>query len=143
MWLTIIKILIFIALLVASVQDIKSKKISLFLITLCGILAIIAGLGGVLAGESFVVTVITMIPGILLVLLSISTQEGIGIGDGLMVMALGPVFGMEKTLLGLMVSMLLTSIVSIGILASQRGTKKTCMPFIPFLTIGMGVAMLV
>lgn len=69
------------------------------------------------------------------------TKEEVGYGDGLMLMTIGPVFGLEHVMLGCFTGLFAISILSIFILVCRKGNRKTKIAFVPFLTLGMGVVM--
>ena len=71
------------------------------------------------------------------------TREGIGYGDGILALLLGPVFGTEVMWAGLFLAFLLSALCSILLLACKKADRKTCLPFIPFLTSALGVVQFV
>ena len=70
------------------------------------------------------------------------TREEVGYGDGLLLMAIGPAFGLEHIILGLFCGLFVISILSVCILVLSKGNRNTKIAFVPFLALGMGVMML-
>lgn len=78
-------------------------------------------------------------PGIMLLLLSWSTNESIGYGDGMTVVVLGLWMGGWFTLQILGIGILLTGIYAVWrVIRKKRGV----IPFVPFLLAGMEVALI-
>lgn len=74
--------------------------------------------------------------GILFLLLSKVTQEGIGYGDSWGILILGGFLGVWGVLEVLLVAFLLLIVVGIFCLVTGRLGRKTTLPFYPFLTVG-------
>lgn len=72
------------------------------------------------------------IPGIFLICLSLATKKHVGIGDGIMVLVLGCVIGLEEMLCILQSGFVMASIW--GIL--NRRKKEYSIPFAPCLLLG-------
>ena len=139
----IMKILLFIVLLAASAEDIRKKEISAPVLTLCIVLSGAAIAQGLLEGESILhLAVLPLLPGAVLTLLSLLTRQGIGLGDGLLLLFMGPCMGLTGTVLGLMTALFAGSIFSGILLAIKKATRKTRIPFVPFVALGMGAMIL-
>lgn len=80
--------------------------------------------------------------GICLLLLSLVLREAIGFGDGLVVFVCGVFIGFFKNLMLLMMGFLLTSITGILLIGRKKASKKSHLPFIPFLTLAYGLLVL-
>lgn len=77
-----------------------------------------------------------IVPGIALVLISKLTEGALGMGDALVMLALGSVLGLSEGLQVLTAALLLAAVWA-GILLVIRGRKKNYeFPFIPFLLLG-------
>lgn len=139
--LTTIKIMVLGMMLFAAYQDIRHKEVNLSSILVCVILSAISVGMDVYRGESVVPAVIALLPGMAFLLLSFVTRGAVGIGDGLMLMGIGPAFGMDHTVLGLFIGLGLSCVVSIILLVSRKGNSKSQLPFVPFMALGMGVMM--
>ena len=137
--MTITNALLFIILMITSIQDLRKKKVSLSLL-----------------GVSFLSTLVTLglqegmlfnmnhlwgsCIGICLCLISILTRGAIGWGDGLVFVIIGFGLGFSHTLNILFVSLFLSALFSIGLVVIKKVSKKTTIPFIPFVFLGfMGV----
>lgn len=138
---TVIKIMILIVMLWATYQDIRYKEISAAGIVLCAVLSGFSVGLRVYQGENILAAAIALLPGLIFVVISIATRGNVGIGDGLILMGIGPAFGLEHTVLGVFASLSLTCLVSIFVLVLKKGTGKSQLPFVPFVTLGMGVMM--
>lgn len=66
----------------------------------------------------------------------ISKGTWLGEGDLYLALALAIMFGWERFLVTIVVSYFLGALVSIGLLVSKKATKKTAIPFGPFLVLG-------
>ena len=137
-----IKVLVLVIMLGIAYQDFKNKEISSVGIILCAGLSVVSVVCRLCLGESFTWPLIALLPGIGFSLLALVTRGSVGIGDGLLLMGIGPAFGIEHTILGVFVALGLTSVTSIILLVSKKGNGKSRLPFVPFLTLGMGVMML-
>ena len=138
----IIQILLMILLVITAVIDIRKREIPFLLIGLGVILAVISMVYGLVRGIVGVEAALALLPGGAMVLISLVTRGEVGLGDGVMLLCIGPVLGLEQTVAGLLISLFISSIFSIGVLALKKGNRKTKLAFIPFLTVGTGVAML-
>lgn len=122
---------------VTAAEDIREKKISVCTVTVFVIAAVIYHM---VAGEFYWQKVIAdMLPGGMLVLISLLTGESIGYGDGVLVITLGlwlgGIFALTVTVTGIMISGIY------GVICLLR-RKYDPIPFVPFLLIGMEVALL-
>jgi leader peptidase (prepilin peptidase)/N-methyltransferase len=67
-------------------------------------------------------------------------EEGLGMGDVKMLAMVGAFLGWQLTLLTLMLASFAGTIISVGMIATGRGTMKYALPFGTFLAIGAAVA---
>lgn len=127
-------ILFIIWLLVCSIQDIRDKKLSVFLIFLgfvclfpfslvSNTVSIYNRLGGLLLG-------------LFLIAMTYITRGQIGIGDGLFIMVIGVCFGFGISSAMLIYGLLLSALISLCIILLRKGKRDTRIPFIPFLFLG-------
>ena len=86
---------------------------------------------------------IGLIPGAALLMISLVTSGGLGMGDVLMAFCLGPVFGASMMSAALFAGFFLCSISSLILLIFRKITLKGELAFLPFLTLGTGVICLV
>lgn len=137
----VLKIMQLIVMLYAAYQDVKHKEISILSIVICALLSVAAVVISFITGENIGESLIALLPGGLFLIISLVSRGGIGIGDGILLMGIGPAFGIWHVVIGTMVALGLSCLISIFLLAFRKGTAKSTLPFIPFLTIGMGVIM--
>lgn len=137
----VIYILMFIVMLILSVQDIKNKEISAKLLVVSAIISLVGAFIGVWKNNlSITDVVVSLLPGVGMLFLSFATRQQIGYGDGLVTLVLGPAFGIWTMLLGIVIAFFGSSIFSIILLLLKKAEKKTRIPFVPFITLGTAVA---
>lgn len=127
----LMKVITGVMLVVCGIQDLKTKKITLWII-LVSIILIIACLpfcntikmteiaGGIAIGVSVIV-------------ISYITGGKIGLGDGLILCATGIGLGFWGNLELFGIALLFAAIVSIILLVLRLADRKKCIPFVPFL----------
>lgn len=129
-------------LLAAAWQDLKSRRIQIWLyicfgaIGLCVSLFPWIGQGNASPG-SFVWAASAVIPGLLLLLISRVSRGGVGMGDGWFFVAAAFYLGLWKTLALLFYGLFFCSICSLGMITWGMvrgiGVRKRKLPFLPFL----------
>ncbi|MBI2957915.1 MAG: prepilin peptidase, partial [Chloroflexi bacterium] len=67
---------------------------------------------------------------------------GMGWGDVKLAPLLGIVTGFPSILVGLFASFILGGIAAVVVLVSRKGSRKTALPFVPFLAAGTMVGMI-
>ena len=80
-----------------------------------------------------------MIPGAILLWIGFISANAIGYGDGLMMFMVGPLFGVERMVEGMLLAFFVSAIVSILLIVLRKVNRKTTIPFIPFLASALGV----
>ena len=80
-----------------------------------------------------------MIPGAVLLWIGFISANAIGYGDGLMMFMVGPLFGVERMVEGMLLAFFVSAIVSILLIVLRKVNRKTTIPFIPFLASALGV----
>lgn len=121
--------------------DIKKKEIPCNLLVIGG--AIIVPLQFVLGRGNFIDTCFGILIGVMLMGLSKLTRGAIGMGDALVMVLLGTVVGGWNALLILFYSVMLSAVVSMGLLAFHKVHRKDTLPFLPYLFLSyMGVWLL-
>lgn len=105
------------------------------------ILPIAAGLLSLLLRDSLIMCIISMLPGLILIITA-KFINGIGEGDGYVILSLGMIAGIDDTLTTLFLSILSASAYA-GYLAIVR---KTCrnkeFAFVPFIGVGYLICVL-
>lgn len=135
-WWLVVGMLIF---GVLSVFDIRSRRIPV-----CGfvIVFIYSLLSLVCFRESDLVwsdVLMSSIPGLVLIGLSVVTDGKIGLGDGILVVGIGLALGIEKCAYMLAGALIFCCLFSGGLLVFRKAGLHTRIPFVPFITAGMGV----
>ncbi|MBE5940434.1 MAG: hypothetical protein E7266_08560 [Lachnospiraceae bacterium] len=126
------KLLLLLFLIICSVTDIKYKKISLWL---SAFFVIIGLLFRTFSDYTFYDTLVSVAPGIFLILLGVLCPSHIGLGDGIMILACGCTLSLFDTLFIIFTSCVL----SIVYFFSYRLIKKAkcaSVAFAPFLLTG-------
>lgn len=127
------KTILFIWLLLCSLQDIKRKEISLLLIAIgFALLFTISIIQGQLRIWE---RVIGFSLGLLLIILHKVTRGQIGVGDGLILCVTGISLGFYMNSILLINSLFLSAIFSIIYIIIKKVNRKTTIPFIPFVFI--------
>lgn len=128
-----IKVVLVVLLLICGVQDIRKKKIFLWMILMgavligiclpfCHTYSIFDRIGGAAVGISVVI-------------ISIATAGKIGMGDALLLCVTGLGLGFWGNLELFAIALLLASIISIVLLIIRLADRKKCIPFVPFLLV--------
>lgn len=130
-------------LLILSVQDIIKKEISAVIVSVYLLAGILIGM----VNNSVDVLVLSLIPGIAFGMLYFIAGKGMGIGDVLVVSALGIWLGLRNSLILVTVGVAFLEIyVMASMLIMKIKTKRVDLeseiPFIPFLLIGQVVRMI-
>lgn len=119
-------------------QDIYERKVSLFTITISCWIALLY----LAAGERLDIVSLSLriLPGGLLLFVSLLTDEKVGYGDGASVLLLGLWTSVAFCLLATAVGMLLAGIY--GLLLMCIGKRGQLIPFLPFLLTAMEVLLI-
>ena len=117
-------------LMVLSFQDIKQKKVSLWLL----VVSIIGGVCYAFVQQRGWSVWGDVLPGILLCTLAFLVPKVLGIGDGMVGVIYGLFYGWRCTCICLMLAFGLTVIVGV-ILCIGRSGRRIQIPFIPFLMV--------
>jgi leader peptidase (prepilin peptidase)/N-methyltransferase len=130
-------------LVIASIHDIRKKEISFWMLSACGSIAVLTSAVGIMDGvKTWEECFLAIVPGVLLLLIAYVSRQGIGYGDGFLVLAVGPVFGFEQIFTGVCLAFGISAVFSIGMIVFAKAGRKSSFPFIPFLTSAMGVILL-
>ncbi len=135
------QIIAFIIMFLCAFQDFLHKKISIIFPISMSLLAIVYQIY-LLIEREFNLTnlVISFIPGIVMLLISLLSRNSLGIGDGLMALFLGPVIGIGQLMAGLTIGLFLSAFVSGFLIIFKKAGKKESFAFIPFIMFGIGVS---
>lgn len=122
-------------LLPMTIKDYRTKKINgyLCIITILAALSIRV----YVLEEKNITILLDMIPGAIMYVCSVIFKGSIGKGDALVLLFIGSVMGYHQELEALFISVLLTSLLSLILLIIKKADRKTEIPFVPFLSIGV------
>ena len=133
----IVHICLIIILGVICVFDIKRKKIPVYMLIVLAAAGIISNFT---VGEFDIEKrIIAMLPGIILLIVSMITKQQIGYGDGLIILIMGLYIDIDDILSIVLSSFLLSSIAAIILMTVFKKKKNFEMAFSPFLVIGYGL----
>ncbi|MBR5969244.1 MAG: prepilin peptidase [Lachnospiraceae bacterium] len=137
-----LKLICIATLAVAAWSDLKTKRIPYWTAALLGCCsAVQVTMALTDKTESLYMLLLSVLPGLLLLGLSVMSRGAVGAGDGLLLAAAGPVFGLKEILTLLMIALLLSAVVSAVLLLLKKADRKARIPFVPFLTTAMGVVL--
>ena len=136
----IFKSLTVMIMVIAAIRDIREKQIPLIIPIVQMVFSLIYFLYLWTRGmDNPKGLLLSMLPGLALLGVGYITRQGIGFGDGLMILSLGPLFGMANIMLITLLSFTLSAIVGGTLLILKKAGGKSAMAFMPFLTVGVGV----
>lgn len=122
---------------VICVFDLKRKKIPVYMLIILAAAGIISNFT---VGEFDIEKrMIAMLPGIILIIVSMVTKQQIGYGDGLIILIMGLYIDIDDILSIVLSSFLLSSIAAIILMTIFKKKKNFEMAFSPFLLIGYGL----
>ena len=129
--------------IITSIGNLRRKEVFLWEILGCLCMSFASVAYGVFGGNFDASNVLmSLMPGAFLVLLAFVSGKNIGYGDGLLLLCAGPALGSGVTVLGMVVAVFTCGFISGLLLIFKRVGKNARIPFVPFLTFGMGVMML-
>lgn len=134
------KIAILVMLFICSIQDIKTKRISLWIVILTSVITLVLI---PFRPFKFIDRVGGLMVGGMILFVSKITGGKIGMGDGFILCATGISLGLWANLELLSLSLFLASIISIILLVLKLVDRKKSIPFVPFICLGyIGIIML-
>ena len=133
----IVHICLIIILGVICVFDIKRKKIPVYMLIILAAAGIISNFT---VGEFDIEKrIIAMLPGMILLIVSMITKQQIGYGDGMIILIMGLYIDIDDILSIVLSSFLLSSIAAIILMTVFKKKKNFEMAFSLFLLIGYGL----
>lgn len=130
-------------LIIAGVQDIKEKQISLKLCIAYGIVGILLYISNCIYGNKELWQLgIALLPGVGMIVISYMTKERIGIGDGVVMVIMGLFFSYEKIISILVMGIMFSTLVSLYLLVVKKVSKEYEIPFVPFLLMASVVVVM-
>ena len=137
-----LKILCICTLAAAAYSDIRTKRVPLWTVALMACLGMVETVLVLTDGTKTLPEVmLSMAPGMLLLGLSVMSAHAVGAGDGLLLVSAGPVFGLTGIAVMLMIALCMSALVSVVLLVTKKADRKARIPFVPFLTMAMGVVL--
>ncbi len=138
-WETIISCIVFSLLLVIFMIDLRHKIIPNGLVIAIFIVSIFR----MIMLQTYFDSVIGFFTvSLFLLLLALLTKGGMGMGDIKLMAASGVLLGWQNNILALMIGAVLGSVIGVSLIIFKVIKRKQMIPFGPFLTIGIFVAML-
>lgn len=133
-------IILFIYLFLMSIYDIRKKEIQIE-ISVVTIVVLAAGqICRIACGEQIWYLAFTgVIEGGLLIGLSKITKGQVGIGDGIVFITSGVMFGFFENGILLFLSLVFAAVAGGFLLLLRRVGRKDTIPFVPFIFVGYGV----
>lgn len=123
---------------ICTVTDIKSRTVSGTVLVVFGMVSLIYAV--ICRDGSIYGILYSLLPGAFLLALSLCTKESIGYGDGFLVSALGILTGFSTCFLTVVSGFLLSAVTALVLLVCKKVNGKSRLPFVPFLTLGLGVS---
>lgn len=127
------EVLMGIWLLLCSVQDVKEKRISIFLIAAGGMLLSVTFL--IIGGVPVMTRLSGLLLGLLLLVIGRLLKGQIGAGDGMIICITGICLGFIKNLNLMLFGLSLAALVSLFLLIFKKAGRKDTIPFVPFLLL--------
>ena len=122
---------------VVCVFEKKRKKIPVYMLIILAAAGIISNFT---VGEFDIEKrIIAMLPGMILLIVSMITKQQIGYGDGMIILIMGLYIDIDDILSIVLSSFLLSSIAAIILMTVFKKKKNFEMAFSPFLLIGYGL----
>ena len=120
--------------------DIRKKEIHLPLSAVVALILSVRQIYLVCLGEVAVRNAfLGIMVGVFIVVLSVLTRGGIGIGDGIIFMICGLLFGFYENSILLFLSLVFTAAASVVLIITKHVGSKYTLPFAPFVFAGFGV----
>lgn len=125
-----------------SVWDVRTRTIPVWWLASGGVLSLVAAGYQYCAGNVGIWEILMAIsPGLGLLALSLITEQQIGVGDGICVLIPGLLVGTPAIYMITMLALLLSSGAAVTLLITHRGSRKSRMPWIPFVTVSVMLVM--
>lgn len=130
----VFEILITLLLLVGSIYDCKYYRLPVWLLLLAALTGAVSCLYARFAGRKETMEVVyCILPGMVSLLFSYATGEQLGYGDGILLLAVGGCFGLQKTMWVILIGIFGSFLASIFLILFRRAKKNRRLAFVPFL----------
>lgn len=137
MW---VELLLFLFLGVCALFDGLYRQIPLAVVWLGMLTAACLHIFGAMGETGIFAAAFSLIPGMVFFLLSFCSREKVGYGDGWTLLMIGLFLGAYRCFLILFIGLLAESMVVMVLLMLRKIHRNKEIPFVPFLLLGMGVA---
>lgn len=119
----------------STIKDIRTKKVNTYLCLVAILLAIV--FRNTINKEDNQSILISFIPGLVVYVLAVITNEKIGKGDALLIWFIGCTVGINITVSVIVISFILSGVAALFLFAFRRVNRNTEIPLTPFLSIGV------
>lgn len=116
-----------------SVMDIRKRRIPIWSLVVFGLLSVV---GTALLPLNLWTRITGISIGLCMVGMAYVTRGAVGYADGILLLAIGNLFGGEATLQILFYALLPAMGVGMLLMVLHKADRKTTLPFIPFLLFG-------
>ncbi len=124
---------------VLSIYDIRSRRIPVAGFAILFIMSVLYRMATDGSNVYIPDLVWGIVPGLLMMGLSLVTEQKVGTGDGILILILGLGMGPVRCVYVLAGAMVLCCVFCGVLLLIHRAGRNTQIPFVPFITLGMGV----
>lgn len=123
-----------------SIRDIRKKEILAADIMICAGLSVLRIGFMVYRNEINVFSLmLCLLPGVIMLLISLLSRQSLGYGDGLLALFIGPSLGAGIMCPGIIAAIFLCGICSGVLLILKKAGRGSRLPFVPFMTLGLAV----
>lgn len=131
------QIILAMGLFINAILDIKKRQISVLVVLLMAIFEI--GYKFYYDLILFPECILSIIPGLIMIIIAFFSDQSIGYGDGLLVMCLGLYMMVEQILFIGIISVTIAGVFAIILVIFGHKKKNYEIPFVPFMVIGYGM----
>lgn len=118
----------------AAVVDLRKKQVGGGMLLV--MLAVCCAAAPFRADSGMVSAAAGLAPGLCAIGLSVATREQIGMGDGIVIAALGLALGVRRCLLMVCAGAFVMGVAAILVLLFHKGGRQTRLPFLPAVFVG-------
>lgn len=137
MW---VEIILFIFLGVCALWDGMKKEVPLAVVWIGIVTAVMLHGTGLMDKTIWLTLAVSFLPGVMFWIISFVTREKVGYGDGWVLIMIGLFVGFVKCFLILIIGLAAESFILLILLIFRKVHKDGEVPFVPFLLLGLGVA---
>ena len=128
---------LFLFLSIGTISDIRKHTLPVILLVVSGVIGLLISLTTDPINSCTVTYwILTFVPGAVFIGISLISEGKMGMGDALAILIIGIFLGGRESVLSVLYAMSAATIVSIVLLAFKKASKKTELPFMPFLLLG-------